>query len=1109
MNKLFITILFIIFFYPLSAQKWVEMMQDGAVNFYDTQKEFNEYYKDRTYEKGKGWKQFKRWEYFMEQRVYPSGRLPKPTQAWSEHIEYMKDHSSELKVKTGGNWMPLGPSDWFSTGWNPGLGRVNCVMVDHGNSNIIYFGAPSGGCWKSTDGGNSWFTTTDGLPIIGVSGIAIDPVNHDIVYLGTGDGDGGDTYSIGVLKSTDGGNSWNTTGLNWQTTQTKRINKILIHPTDPNILFAATNNGIFYSSDAANNWILVQGGNFSDIEFKPGNTGIVYASSDEFFRSSDNGLSFTKITYGLPPDTDINRAFISVSEAAPDHVYFLCGSSDDASFYGLYRSENTGVTFSLRTNSPNLFCYAEDGSGSGGQSWYDMALAVSPTNPDEVYVGGINVWKSIDGGLSFNINTHWYYPTTYGYVHADIHSLDFFGSNLYCGSDGGIFKTSNNGNTWTDLSKGIEITQFYRIGGSPTNPNLIIGGTQDNGTNLLRLGVWTHVLGADGMEAIIDYSNPDIMYGAIQNGDIYKSTDGGLNFNYIAGNITEGGAWVTPYVIDPFNSSTLYAGYKNVWKTTDGGSNWATISNFNPSYSLRSLAVAPSNPGYLYAATYDTLYKTTDGGASWTFINDGLPSNAITYIAVNPTDPENIWVTLSGFSNGEKVYRTDDAGASWTNISGNLPNLPVNCIVYKEGSDDGIYVGTDVGIYYKDNTLTNWQPFMNNLPNVIVNELEIHYGSGKIRAATYGRGIWESDLYTPVAAPPEAQFVSDNTTICPGDSIQFTDQSLNATPGWIWLFYGGTPTFSTMQNPVVTYYDTGIFYVKLIVYNSYGTDTLIKSNYIEVTYPETSASPITEGFESPGFAPQGWKIDNHDNYNTWEGTTSAGGFGVSFASATIDNFNPNTIGERDALITPAIDLSLSSFAALSFDVAYVPYSTTYSDTLAIFYSTDCGITKNLLYLKGGEDLATGSSSTSPFIPADSEWRKDSIDLSGLPGISSVQIFFENHSGWGNFLYLDNININIDVPPGIKNEIKNNILINVFPNPASDLISVNFTSNNNKPVKVFVYDIDGKLVKTFLQEKVKDGYNIFSFSTTTLSAGTYILRIFSSEGKFLVEKIMKL
>lgn len=743
----------------LSAQEWVRLMQDPSVNFYDAQKSFNEYWAGKDLATAKGWKQFKRWEYFMAPRVYPSGIRPRPDQSAQAFAAYKNANAARFSPqRSNANWTPLGPSFWQTVSYNPGIGRVNCVVVDPSNRDVLYIGAPSGGLWKSIDGATTWNTTTDALEVLGVTSVAVDPTNSEIVYIASGDGDAGDTYSIGVLKSTDGGATWNPTGLNFSLTQTRTISKLLIDPNDASVLLAATNNGVYKTTNAGASWTLTQGGNFKDMEFKPGDPTTVYVCGTSFYVSNDGGSSFRFVGAGLPGANQVNRFAIAVSEANPEYVYLVAGNASDSGLQGVYRSMNSGSSFALRANGPNLLGYAKDGSSAGGQSWYDLAIAVAPDNADEIFVGGVNIWKSHDGGASWSINALWFYPDqTVPYVHADVHSLDFYGTTLFAGCDGGIYATNDRGNSWGDLSAGLMTTQFYRISGSPSNADLIFGGTQDNGTNRLQSGVWTHVLGADGMECISDYSNPNTVYAAIQFGGLRKSIDGGNSFEAIDADINEDGDWVTPYVMHPANPKILFAGFRNVWKTIDRGASWFRISNFSRATSLIALAVASSNANYIYAAYPNAIYKTANGGASWSEVSTGLPraSAALTYVVVADDDPNRVWVTFSGFSEGNKVFYSTDGGATWANVSGTLPNLPVNCIAREDDSNEALYIGTDVGVYYRDNSTSDWQPFNDGLPNVIVQELEIHAATRKLRAGTYGRGLWETPLQSAIAVGPK------------------------------------------------------------------------------------------------------------------------------------------------------------------------------------------------------------------------------------------------------------------------------------------------------------------------------------------------------------------
>ncbi len=1088
-----------------SAQEYVRLMQEQNANFYDIQKSFNEYWKNKPYEKGKGWKQFKRWEYFMEPRVYPSGRLPNPALAYEEYLKFEQLYGSK-KGQTNnknGSWTPLGPDSWNSIGWNPGLGRINAVTVDPNNSNIIYVGSPAGGCWKSTDGGNSWTPLTDHLASLGVSGIAVDPSNSNVVYIATGDGDASDTYSIGVLKSTDGGITWNSTGLNWSTTQARVMRKIIIDPSNPDNLFVATSHGLFKTTDAGANWSSVLGGSIKDVELNPLNPHAVFACTDNrFYKSTKSGNlnTFTNINSGLPSSSSIGRLSVAVTANDTDYIYVLASNLNDNSFLGLYRSTNGGNDFTLRTNTPNVFGYDTDGSDSGGQSWYDMALAVSPANKNEVYTGGVNVWKSTNGGSSLFALSQWNWPTgSFEYVHADIHTLDFYGNTLFCGSDGGIFKSTNAGNTFTDITAGIQHSQFYRLGTSATNSGIIMAGAQDNGCYLLKNGSWTHVTGGDGMECVVDYSNPNILYSTSQYGNIYKSTNGGSSFNGITGSISESGDWVSPYLLDPSNPSTIYLGYKNVWKSTNGGNTWNAISSFSSSAKLKSLVVAPSNNNVIYAANTSIIYKTTNGGGNWSNITSGLPNNAITYIAVHNTNPDILWVSLSGFTNGEKVYQSIDGGNSWNNVSGNLPNLPINCVVYENGSNNGIYVGTDMGIYYKNDDLIQWQPFMDGLPNVIVNELEIYYGTGKIRAATYGRGLWESDLY--ITLPPVAQFFSPDTNICPGNCAKFTNTTPNLGLQWQWYFPGGTPGTSTDLNPVVCYPSIGNYGVSLVVSNPQGIDSVYIPDYIKVQSPSGGLPlPITEGFESSSTIPTNWSIINNDNGVTWEHNNQVGGFGLSSSCVYIDNFSTDFEGERDYIVTPMLDFTTINTSEITFDVAHAQWWYWKSDTLAIYYSTDCGVTKNLLWEKDGDILATANDQPIYFTPTSSEWRNDTVNLNALSGLNSVELLFENKSDNGNLIYIDNIDIHETFGVGINETSSSDIQI--YPNPFNGIITIQ--SNNNSINRIELYNSIGKLLLT---KEMNDNPDKVQLRLNHLSNGFYVLKI-NSDQKVLIKNMVK-
>ncbi|MBX7095345.1 MAG: hypothetical protein K1X56_11520, partial [Flavobacteriales bacterium] len=672
----------IVFSGSLLAQQYVEMMQDPNANYYDIVAEFESYWANRPQERGKGYKVFRRWQDYMAPRVFPSGDIKLPSRAYEEFQTYLQANPQALSGPRAGNWTFMGPTGAPSNG---GAGRINFVRFHPTNTNTIYVGAPAGGLWYTLDGGVSWNTNTDQLAIIGCTDLAIDPSNTNTMYLATGDGDAGDTYSIGVLKSTDGGNTWNTTGLTWTTGQGRTISRLLINPTNPQILIAATSNGIYRTADGGANWTQVQNTNsFKDAEFKPGDPNTVYAAGTTFWKSTNGGTTWTQVTSGLPT-TNVGRFAIAITAANSAYVYILAAKNSDSGLLGVYRSTDSGTTFTTRSTTPNYLGYNSNGADAGGQGWYDLAIAASPTNADVVVVGGVNIWRSTNGGTSFTINAHW---TGSGapYVHADIHDLVFLpgsGTTYFAGCDGGVFKTTNSGTAWSDISADLSIAQQYRIGLSTSNANLLVSGHQDNGTNKMNGTTWSQIYGGDGMDCFIDRTNNNNIFASYVYGDFQRSTNGGGTWTNIITGLSGTAAWMAPWHQDPTTATTLYAGYSNLFKSTNSGTNWTQISTFAVTGEVIEFDIAPSNNQVIYVVKSNAVFKTTNGGGAWTNITGTLPvgSAAITNVEISPTDPNRAYVTFSGYSSGNKVFVTTNGGTSWTNYSTGLPNLPVNCIV--------------------------------------------------------------------------------------------------------------------------------------------------------------------------------------------------------------------------------------------------------------------------------------------------------------------------------------------------------------------------------------------------------------------------------------------
>jgi len=763
-----------------------------ASSFFEIKKAMNEYWASTNVNNGfvlkngletkvPYWKIYKRWEYFWEQRVNQvTGEFPKTTSA-DEYEKYKSSpKNSKRESDFAESWSNIGTNT--STGGYAGLGRINCVAFHPTDANIFWVGSPSGGIWKTTNAGTNWTILNNSMTTLGVSDIVIpgDYATSNTIYIATGDRDGGsmwslsggqsaDNASIGVYKSTDGGATWNSTGLTYATSEQKLLYALRIHPSNTSILFASmydgnpSTSGIWKSTDAGVSWVKKTNNLWGDIEFKPGDPTIMYAVSNGYAqtyinRSTNSGETWTVASVANPG----YRGEIAVTPADPAVVYLL-SSNSAGGVKGIYKSTDSGVSFSVvNAGSPSgmLGYYTNGTGGSGGQGSYDLCIAVKPDNANTVFIGGITTWRSTNGGTTFTANTNWTSSGTYNLsgvpvVHADKHVLAYQSSTvLFEGNDGGIYKTTNNGTSWTDLSNGLNISQIYRIGVSQTSSSTVLNGLQDNGSKLYN-GSWSDVTGGDGMECIVDYSTTQYMYATYVQGTIYRSTNSGASFPAtISANLPGGqrtGAWVTPYVMDPNNSSILFAGYDSVYKTINRGTSWTLVSqSLSTANKLRSLAIAPSNSSVLYAADPVSMWKTTNGGGSnWTSVTLPAITDYVTYITVKNTDANTLWITVGGYTDGSKVYESTNGGTSWTNISAGMPNLPVMCIVQNKRATDRnvLFAGTDVGVYVKDGS-SNWASYNNGLPNVVVTELEIYYGGSpdKLRAGTFGRGLWETNI---------------------------------------------------------------------------------------------------------------------------------------------------------------------------------------------------------------------------------------------------------------------------------------------------------------------------------------------------------------------------
>jgi PKD repeat protein/photosystem II stability/assembly factor-like uncharacterized protein len=1037
-----VVVLTLSFVLRLNAQDWVEGMQDPSVNFYEVQRDFEEFWSGKEIEKGKGYKQFRRWEHFTQERVYPTGERPSPS-LWHEAVQQTRQMSTGFSEL--GDWKPMGP---YNGNAIDGIGRLNCIAFDPNNPNTLYVGSPSGGFWISNDAGMTWATTSDELTNLGVSAIVVDPSNSNHIYIATGDRDAGDAYSHGVMESMDAGQTWQSrnNGLGHNVQNAPRSTGLYINPNIPSELVLTTRSGIFKTYDGGLNWSNVQGGAFQALEQKSGNPNVLFATttpSSRMYMSTDAGDTWTMLnpaTSGLP--TNARRMEMAVTPADTNYIYAIASGSDNG-LLGVYRSTDGGLNWTLRSSSPNLLGWSSTGGDSGGQGWYDLAIAVAPDNRNEVYTGGVNIWKSNNGGSSWNLNAHWFGGGGAPYVHADIHALEFQPSTntLYSCSDGGLNITNNGGNSWPERQNGMNITQYYKISTSDADSVQILGGAQDNGTHRRNLNrFWNRVNGGDGMDNAIDHSNPLVMYVSSQYGNFLKSTNGGGNFfaSFDQNNTLPmgNGAWVTPIELDPNNSSTVYIGYGALYKSTNQGVTFSNVSGnlASGTNNIELIYVPKANSNHVYVGINASLRKSVNGGQTFSLIPTP-GTGTLTSVAVDDQDENHFWITRSGYTMGQKVFETTDGGISWLNISDNLPNLPVNCILYNDTAMDGIYVGTDVGVYYRDKTLSQWLPFMNGLPNVIVRDLEYQPLSDKIRAGTYGRGAWESPSYAGELLAPIAEIAPISSPCNTGEIIQLRSRSLNNPTNYRWSINPSTYSFQnnstdTSESPHVSFSAKGWYNVSLYVENINGADSITEYAAFRVG---GLPLPYSEDFNATDSLGD-WTVDNPDMVPGlgWQQVNVLGPQGTPTRAARMDLYAyslSGLAGRQDHLISPALDFGTHQNIHMTFDHAYARRSNNSFDTLIVSISLDCGqswteVDRRVTGLLDG--LETRSIVTSPFIPSSaSHWcgqpsfaSCSNIDLSGFDGISGVKVRLTTVSNGGNRLFIDNINIDGDpaTPP---------------------------------------------------------------------------------------------
>lgn len=702
--------------------------------------------------------------WFQAQRAYPYGEIP---------LHRWRDARAQAELTrrgfvSGPWWSPRGPKNV--------PGRITDLAVDPTDDDVVYAGTAEGGVFRTLDGGQSWTPLFDTMPALSIGAVAVDPSDPDVVYAGTGEvnpGGGSVAYGgAGLFRSTDRGVTWSLVGL--ETTGT--IGRIVVDPTDPLTIYVAANGmhwqpnperGVYRTTDGGATWQRVlyvdDVTGCVDLVLRPDNPDVVFASMWQHLRqpdsydyggpgcaihrSDDGGDTWSVVACGLPtPSADGGRIGISLCASQPDVMHAVY--ADRIGFFdGLYRSVDGGATWT-QTNDTDL----EDVFASYG--WWFGNVRTHPLDPNRIWVLGLELWTSADGGASW--------AEAGAAMHVDHHGL-VFGSGpspvIYAGNDGGVYRSTDGGAVWTPLPDQPH-TQVYRLALDAQNPAALYIGAQDNGTSRTLTGRqddWTPVFGGDGFQTVIDPADSGRIWAQYQYGRIFFTPDDGATWLSATTGISfaDRRNWNAPHVQDPGDPSRRYAGSNRLYRST-GDRTWEAISpdlTGGPSGStgqvdgsLTSISVSPSNPDVIWTGSNDGVVQVTvDGGVSWTDVSTALPDRWVTAVRAHPTNVGAAFATISGYRWNEplpRIYVTTNFGSTWTAITTGLPDAPVNDLVVDPADGDRLFVATDVGVFNSRDGGGSWQVFGRGLPNVVVTSLLIDERSATLLAGTFGRSVF-------------------------------------------------------------------------------------------------------------------------------------------------------------------------------------------------------------------------------------------------------------------------------------------------------------------------------------------------------------------------------
>jgi hypothetical protein len=852
----------------------------------------------------------RRLEYFTRQRAYPGTELPR-----ARIEDAIRRYQAESINSTGAlsaaatgivRWTALGPFTISSP--NPSYeldwaGRVTGVAIDPTNPNTIYVSSPTGGVWKTVNGGASWVPLTDSQCSGDISALAMDPVDPQILYATTGD-EFTTAISCGILRTVDGGSTWKALPEpGGKFAASLWIDRASAGSATSTIVYAATWQGLYRSANSGQSWSLVllpSTFSISDVIADPVTTSTLYAGGSNWdgsggmFKSTNNGLTWSPASTGLP--ATFQKVRFAASSSSASTVTAAIATTWSAA--RLYKTTDHGATWIELPAAQTLY---PDNSICPAQCTYNLVIAVDPTNSNVLWFGAIHLFRSTDGGATFQY--------VLGENHADQHVLTFHPTQpntLFVGNDGGVYRNIN-GATVSTLNTNLAITQFYPgLGVHPTDPLSVIGGTQDNGgVSFSGGGRFSWICCGDAGYGLIDPSNPSVAYMTNQaNGGPERLENGGTTPIAEGLNLSENRGFISPLAMDPLSPSTLYYGLSRLYRTVNRGDLWQAVSpplDNGTGYGITAIAIAPSNTATVYVASGPYFSLTTNAFGSWQTLAPSL--GWISHIAVSPTNPGTAYVTVSGSTTTSHVFKTSNYGAQWQAIAGGLPDIPASSIViFPQGQ---LFAATDLGIFSSSNDGASWTPANSGLPNVRVLDVVYNPGTHRLLAATFGRGLYEYPIgpvtITTLGGSANPSLAGQRVTF----TASVTSQTSGTITGTVTFKDGGTTLGTgTIVGGSATYSSSGLSTGSHVITAHYNGDANFYASVSASLQQVVNASPFgpppffSATATSTSQALLSWgAVSNAESYEVYRATSLNDGFGlvVSTAGTSIANgeLSPN------------------------------------------------------------------------------------------------------------------------------------------------------------------------------------------------------------------------